>query len=105
MDKPEKIFTKLENITFPDHLKSRVTSELLDEDTIYICSEEGAPQTCEFLCPCGCGWKAEVNLRKSMKPCWDLSIQDEKVTIIPSIWRKGNCDSHFFLKDNKIQWC
>jgi Family of unknown function (DUF6527) len=56
-------------------------------------------------CPCGCGEVIDVNLMKSRKPCWTLTMKDGKATLHPSLWVPNErCGSHFWLRDNRIHW-
>ena len=63
-----------------------------------------------YKCPCGnCVFSEshsvyipisdleEVNL-------WVASIRDSKLTLSPSVKMRGECESHYFIKDNKIEW-
>ena len=56
------------------------------------------------LCPCGCGNKVVTPTDDTYG--WKITINDDKITLHPSI---GNwqfpCKSHYFLKENKIEWC
>lgn len=71
---------------------------------IYVIGETHHPWLLSFICPCGCKKIIYLNLLKETTPCWIYKIKDEKISISPSIWRIDGCKSHFFLKENKIQW-
>ncbi|WP_084004261.1 DUF6527 family protein [Cupriavidus pauculus] len=59
-----------------------------------------------FRCPCGCDRTIELLIIPEANPRWDL-ISDERnrVTLSPSVWLKDGCESHFFLRRGRIQWC
>ncbi len=56
-----------------------------------------------IMCP-GCP-DAHVHLTPKERP-WDvIEHEDGTITVNPSIWHKDDCNAHFFIKKNKIQWC
>lgn len=55
-------------------------------------------------CPCGCGDNIMLNLMKDSKPCWEVFFNKERFSVYPSIWRKNNCKTHFWLREGKIFW-
>ncbi len=58
-----------------------------------------------FRCPCGCGKRLELLLIEEAKPHWSISIgKGYKPTLHPSVWLKGGCKSHFWLRNGKIIW-
>lgn len=61
----------------------------------------------EYLCPCGCKQKVFINSKGYMSTatCWDITLKDGKVTVSPSIRMTSGCESHYFIKENKVQWC
>ena len=55
------------------------------------------------LCACGCGGKAVTPLGQ-----WELTESDDKVTLRPSIgnWSgEKTYHAHYFITNNKIEWC
>ena len=89
--------------------KFKFVSELPDDVNDNIVYLEGNKETNEFWyallkCPCGCNEKIMLNLMEDAKPCWKIHLVDDNLTITPSIWRTKNCESHFFLRNNKIVW-
>lgn len=70
-----------------------------DSDTIYI-FDTGI----EFLCPCSCGQLVRLALYENSHAQWSYVINKEKISISPSINDHG-CESHYFIKENKVQWC
>ncbi len=78
----------------------------IDDKILYI---EGDESTKDFWyallkCPCGCTENIMLNLMTDAKPLWELSINKNDFSITPSIWRTGNCESHFWLKNSNIVW-
>ena len=59
-----------------------------------------------FQCPCGCGAGNYLPVDPEYKfTRWDYSFNDGKVTISPSILDKGYCKAHYFIRDNRVDWC
>ena len=59
-----------------------------------------------FGCPCGCGRVLHMNLLPDERPCWRVTRNvDGTVTLHPSVWRKKDCGSHFWLRNGRIRWC
>ena len=87
--------------------------ELKPEFMVYIPEdiEEGILYISEslwvtiHLCACGCGNKVVAPL--DISTGWVLTHNDDStVSLSPSI---GNfdfpCKSHYFIKNNKVEWC
>lgn len=86
--------------------------EKLEDGVLYVVDhEDQKEQYVEFNCPCGCRkvvWIPYYKLeqQKEQHPSWGLWETDGKVTISPSILSSGfPCRSHYFIRDNRIQWC
>lgn len=63
------------------------------------------PKWAVLKCPCGCGEVIDVNLMASRQPCWTLTLKEGRATLYPSLWvAKERCGSHFWLRDNRIDW-
>lgn len=74
--------------------------------TVYIVREDGFGEQVALLCPCGCGRILQMNLLPDERPCWRVKRNsDGTVTLDPSVWRKKDCGSHFWLRNSPIQWC
>jgi hypothetical protein len=57
------------------------------------------------LCPCGCGtdvvtpfWEAGPG------PEWQISGDETTVTLSPSILVRSPCQSHYFIRENRVEW-
>lgn len=73
---------------------------------LFLAIEDGVKWSVAFNCPCGCGDRLELVLLNNVKPRWDIDIhKDGTPTLSPSIWRKENCKSHFWIRRGKIIWC
>lgn len=82
---------------FPDGLKA---------STLYVAGQAPHWWGAAMLCPCGCKDVIELNLLEQAKPCWTVTLHDEGVaSLTPSVWRKKGCQSHFFLRRGRIDWC
>lgn len=61
-------------------------------------------ETTIHLCACGCGNKTHVPF--GSPEWWQITIEDEKITLHPSI---GNwqfpCRSHYWIVKNEVKWC
>lgn len=73
---------------------------------VYIVRDDGFDEQVALLCPCGCGRVLQMNLLPDERPCWRVMRNtDGAVTLHPSIWRKKDCGSHFWLRNGRIRWC
>jgi hypothetical protein len=61
----------------------------------------------KFLCPCGCKDELTLNLINDVSPRWKIEndFRSKKISLTPSINRKSNCKSHFWITDSKVKWC
>lgn len=80
--------------------------ERIEKNVIYLEGDEGLNDFWYALlkCPCGCNEKIMLNLMDDANPYWKTEIINSKVSVIPSIWRKVNCKSHFWVTNNKVIW-
>lgn len=58
-----------------------------------------------MACPDGCGETLVVNLDPRAGKAWRIDRRGEGVTLYPSVWRDGGCDSHFVVWRGFISWC
>ena len=83
-----------------------VLPEQLQHRTLYIVREDGFDEQAAMLCPCGCENILHLNLLADERPCWRvLENADGKPTLYPSVWRRKDCGSHFWLRNGRILWC
>jgi hypothetical protein len=77
----------------------------LPRRNLVLAREENEDWAVAFHCPCGCGKRLELLLIEEAKPHWSISINKKgKPTLHPSVWLKGGCKSHFWLRNGKIFW-
>jgi hypothetical protein len=56
-----------------------------------------------LACPCGCGEEFPVNLDPRAGPAWRLyQDRSNRLSVFPSVWREGGCNSHYIIWRNKI---
>jgi hypothetical protein len=75
-------------------------------NTITVVRKNDTYSWAKFKCPCGCHKNITLSLTPNIKPNWDIKFNnDNKVTLSPSInLTDFPCKSHFFIKNNKINW-
>lgn len=79
--------------------------ERIDADTLYIMGEGKYFWSILLRCPCGCGDILQLNLHRDTHPFWDIKLHiNGSISISPSIWKKDECRSHFFIKRSNIAW-
>lgn len=77
----------------------------LDPRKVYLIGQPSSPWLAVMLCPGGCGSTLHMNLRKSQRPCWVVSINEKNcASFHPSLWKKDGCQCHFFLRNGVVQW-
>ena len=65
----------------------------------------GQPRSLLIACPDGCGETLAVNLDPRAGPAWRMYGNDKAVSLSPSVWRQGGCESHFIVWRGRIIWC
>lgn len=72
----------------------------VSEGVLYVSMQYG---TAVHKCCCGCGQEVVTPITPTD---WQLIFDGESISLNPSI---GNwsfeCQSHYFIKQNKIMWC
>jgi hypothetical protein len=102
-----KLFAIFERLFQPEYKFVHVHDlpEYVDDNTIYIVGEDEHPWLLAFNCPCGCQKVIQLNLLKEVYPCWDFKFtKNKKINISPSIRRTSGCKSHFYVRQNQIDW-
>lgn len=51
-------------------------------------------KTTNHLCPCGCGMQTPIPVKEGE---WNLSINNGKATISPSILHRLGCQTHYII--------
>lgn len=78
----------------------------LDKNTIYIVAEDGFFEHVSMLCPCGCADVVHLNLLPDERPIWKMENHAVGgITLYPSVWRKGGCRSHYWIRQGRVKWC
>lgn len=79
---------------------------LLSLRAVYIIGVKGNEWLAVLLCPCGCGSRIQLNLLQEERPCWKWRVTNSNVvTLVPSVWRKVGCKSHFVIRNGVVLWC
>ncbi len=72
---------------------------------IYVVRRGGLDRRVVLSCPCRCGRRIDLNLATNQAPHWSVAVHQGRVSIDPSIWlRKDQCQSHFFVRGNRVLW-
>lgn len=77
---------------------------VISNNEILVLDEGGFPELLAFKCPCGCDANIFLNLLTDTSPKWKYIIDNSKVSITPSIWKKDGCRSHFFIINSIVKW-
>ncbi len=92
----EKVYQYTFSEDVPDKLKRY---------EIYIIGSKECYWQIVMLCPCGCKTVLHINLLNDYKPSWIYEMNSRQaITIHPSIHRKVDCKSHFFIREGKVVW-
>ena len=97
----------------PELLMPWIPGEEKPEDgVLYVADTEYQDeQFIQYNCPCGCGNVVFIpyykqGQQKEEHPSWGFREKNGKVTLSPSILSSGfPCRSHYFIRENRIQWC
>jgi Family of unknown function (DUF6527) len=65
----------------------------------------GRPRSLLIACPDGCGETLVVNLDPRAGRAWRMYRNGEAISLSPSVWREGGCESHFIVWRSRIIWC
>lgn len=87
--------------------------DALEDGVLYVVdSEDQREQTILYNCPCGCGSVVDIpyfradRQQKELYPSWAYRETEGRATLSPSVYSSGFlCKSHYFIRDNKIDWC
>lgn len=63
------------------------------------------PRSIVMACPDGCGETLVINLDSRADKAWRFDMRGEGLTLFPSVWREGGCESHFIVWRGHILWC
>lgn len=65
----------------------------------------GRPRSIVMACPDGCGETLVINLDRRAGKAWRHDRRGGGLTLYPSVWREGGCESHFIVWRGHILWC
>ncbi|WP_037112642.1 DUF6527 family protein [Pseudorhizobium marinum] len=63
------------------------------------------PRSIVMACPDGCGETLVINLDSRADKAWRFDMREGGITLFPSVWREGGCESHFIVWRGHILWC
>lgn len=63
------------------------------------------PRSIVMACPDGCGETLVINLDSRADKAWRFDMRGGGLTLFPSVWRDGGCESHFIVWRGHILWC
>ena len=63
------------------------------------------PRSIVMACPDGCGETLVINLDSRANKAWRYDMRGGGLTLYPSVWRVGGCQSHFIVWRGHILWC
>lgn len=63
------------------------------------------PRSIVMACPDGCGETLVINLDSRAGKAWRFDMRGGGLTLFPSVWRDGGCESHFIVWRGHILWC
>ena len=75
--------------------------EQIEEGVLYISEEYGSAV---HLCACGCGHKAGIPIKPFWESGWSYTREGDVVTLAPSLLHRFECQSHYFIEQNKVRW-
>ncbi|MEI9430266.1 DUF6527 family protein [Mesorhizobium sp. Cs1299R1N3] len=78
---------------------------LLREPGDVVLVHRGRPRSLLIACPDGCGGSLSINLDQRAGKAWRLYRKGNAISLSPSVWREGGCESHFIVWQNRIIWC
>lgn len=80
--------------------------DTLAEPDFVIVRSGDFPKWAVFRCPCGCGDKLSLSLVSNRRPSWRVTADClGRPTVSPSVWQRGGCHSHFWLRRGNVEWC
>lgn len=72
---------------------------------IYIVNHLGHHKWAYLRCPCPKHDVIRLNLNKSQRPSWTISISKGNIpNVVPSIWQLDGCYSHFNIRSGNVIW-
>lgn len=78
--------------------------EKLNYGELYFSEEDGF---LAFKCPCSCKGEEHIFVEDKMnrkKGEWAVKVHDQKLKLIGSVGSPFECNSHYYITYNKIEW-
>jgi Family of unknown function (DUF6527) len=94
---PRRVLTIIESDSLPEQLPRR---------NLVLAREDGEDWCVGLRCPCGCGERLEMMMLENVTPRWDIALDKQgRVSLLPSVFRRVGCRSHFWVRAGRIVWC
>jgi hypothetical protein len=78
---------------------------MLNRPGAAVLVRRGVDRSLTMACPDGCGDVLTVNLDRRSGPAWRLYLEEDSVSLYPSVSRHTGCESHFIVWRSRIYWC
>jgi hypothetical protein len=77
--------------------------EELSSNMVFVEIRDGHLKWAHLQCP-KCGDHVQLPLAGSDK--WTVQVDlFRRPTLAPSIWERGSCSAHFFVRKGRVDWC
>ena len=76
--------------------------KIIEDGILYISKKFS---TTFHNCPCGCGEVVVIPITISFADGWELFIENDHVSLHPSLLQRFACKSHYYIRKGKIVWC
>lgn len=87
-------------------IESDVLPPVLPQRRLVVAWEDGELWSAGMNCPCGCGEIIELGLFREAEQRWTLEVDGRRrPTLLPSVWRRTGCRSHFWMRQGRVSWC
>ncbi|WBY00041.1 DUF6527 family protein [Ramlibacter tataouinensis] len=77
----------------------------LDAPGQAVVVHRGVDRSLTMVCPDGCGEVLTINLDRRSGPAWRVYLEEQALSLYPSVWRNTGCRSHFIVWRSRIYWC
>lgn len=76
-----------------------------ESQVLAVVQSGGKEKWALLRCPCGCSGDLALNLMRSHRPVWELSLDSAgRASLRPSV-HATTCGAHFWLRNGMIIWC
>ena len=100
MTEPARMVRMLEPAEYRDQAETSLTAPGDASMVVRV-----RPRSIIMACPDGCGETLVINLDRRADKAWRFDMRGEGLTLFPSVWREGGCESHFIVWRGHILWC